>query len=357
MEHSHGHSRRLLEYAADLLEPQFKKNPNFLEDHELYLLICCLWLHDIGHTGLEFKYGDKTLPISLFPSLVRKFHNFISYDRILNLDYLPTKEEREAVALISKYHRKALPLLRSEDEWKDKDFEELKVPPLEQAVNSVKFKDKTISSNRLVLLCALLRVLDGLDVQHDRVINEYYWQERKQRTKEEIKHYQNLLSGRFKQVDECCDLWESAIETQDENELKKLDLKTKNIQNNIIIGLKDLMQKPNTEQNMMDLNNLSHIDRITFKMTPEDHFLKHSRVKLVYLTYDDTKYKINLVFDEEAPLIKSAKNKIAEEIWKEIEAVKEILAKNGIEFQGVFSYNDNEMLMPKKESAHAIQDN
>ncbi|MFQ6072101.1 MAG: hypothetical protein ACE5KT_05290 [Methanosarcinales archaeon] len=346
VEHSHGHSRRLLEYAADLLEPQFKKNPKFLEDHELYLLICSLWLHDIGHTGLEFKYKGKPLPISMFPSLVRKFHNLISYDRILNLDYLPTKEEREAVALISKYHRKALPLLRSENEWKDKDFEELKVPPLEQAVNSVKFKGKNISSNRLVLLCAILRVLDGLDVQHDRVINEYYWQERKQRTKEEVKHYHNLLSKKFQKVDECCKVWENAIDTQDEKELKELETKIEKMQNNIIIGLKDWMQKQNTKQAIVDLNDLSLIDRITFKMTTEAHFLKHSRVKLVYLTYDDTKYKINLVFDEKASLRDDAKEEIAKEIWEEIEAVKEILANNGIEFQGVFSYNDNKMLIP-----------
>lgn len=70
VEHTRGHSARLMELARDLLDLTGVTLP----DHELFALVAAIWLHDTGHSALQ---GDRLLvngrsfPLSLFPSLVR----------------------------------------------------------------------------------------------------------------------------------------------------------------------------------------------------------------------------------------------------------------------------------------------
>ena len=206
VEHSRGHSQRVMEYAASLLEPLFAKKEDFLTDRELYCLVCCLWLHDIGHTALEFQLPDnKVVPVASFPTLVRNFHHFLSYQRILEQDYL-SSDEKEVVALISKYDRRKMPLRTGDDDWRDEDFG-LVAEALQKTIpdDGLAFKGETIPKDRLIFLCALLRMIDALDVQSDRVIDDNYWKERRQRTKEEVDHYRSLLSKWLELLDLCPD--------------------------------------------------------------------------------------------------------------------------------------------------------
>ena len=361
VEHSRGHSSRVMEYAASLLEPVFAENPNFLTGEELYCLICCLWLHDVGHTALTFELPDnKVVPIALFPSLVRMLHNLLSYQRILKCEYLPNGE-RKAVALISKYDRAAIPL-KGEGTWDKGKVFGITVGALEKEVpeEGIDFMDGKISKDKVLLLCSLLRVIDALDVQSDRVVDEHYWAERRQRTREEVCYYMNLLEQRLPLLDSCqtelkgcieqlyeeikcaykkwneslrnCLDWKAADEVREELE-GALEGKMAEVVRKILDLNDDL------ERELL-LGTLSLLDRIGFKMLQEAHFRKHSRVKLVYLTYykddDNIKYRIQMVFDPDINITDNQKRKIAGEIWKEVEKVKDILKKNGLYFEGVF---------------------
>jgi len=187
VEHSRRHSMRLLEYAADLLEPLFAKNKDFLTNNELYLLLCCFWLHDIGHTGLKFEINGVQVPVEMYPTLVRRWHSFISEKLILgDRKYMfsesNTTDAVKIVAKISKYHRSKLPLLKDRKIWSDKYFPDLTVVPMQNATEDIIFVDP----DRLPFICAILRICDALDVQFDRVVDEAFWEERKIRTNEEV---------------------------------------------------------------------------------------------------------------------------------------------------------------------------
>lgn len=382
VEHSRGHSIRLLECASDLLEPKFCTNPNFMSDKELYLLICCLWLHDIGHTGLEFDVPntDVTIPVALFPSLVRRWHNFLSYELICSGDYLSC-EEREAVALLSKYHRGKLPLLEEERPRQDKKvFPRIPVEPLEKLVQGgLSFSGEIIPKERALMLCALLRVIDGCDLQSDRVIDESYWIERRQRTKAEVDYLWKRLNQRWDLLDlsddsyreelektkkilyGCYNDWKQIQPGKGWEEAQKIESRIDNDIEPVIMrligataGIKvddmksewnplDSMQK----EILFDL--LSLIDSIAFKMRQEAHFLKHSRVELVYITGHDDKYRFNMIFNEKLETLTSdQKCDLAKEIWKEItQGVQKVLGEVGIKFEGVFS--DGKLLYPCEE--------
>jgi len=110
------------------------------------------------------------------PSLVRKYHHETSAEMIRKGDYLP-EEYREPVALISRFNREHLHLVaQGSDE-----------PSLEREASRV-CQEKG-EKDRLLLVGALLGLLDGLDVQMDRVVSKAYKQEREMRNCVEIETY------------------------------------------------------------------------------------------------------------------------------------------------------------------------
>lgn len=365
VEHSRGHSQRVMEYAASLLEPRFAVTEKFLSDNELYCLICCLWLHDIGHTALSFRLPDeKVILVAPFPTLVRKFHHLVSYERICEYDYLP-ENERKAVALISKYDRAKMPLKKRDNKWENKDFC-LIAEPLEEVIpdNGLDFRHEIIPKERVLLLCALLRMIDALDIQSDRVIDDNYWKERQQRTKEEVDSYRKLLSKRLKLLEWCPNNFEESIRCcknksdqvyikwtkslTDPSNSDKADEVRRTLEDEIEPKMVETIRKvlyldecQALEQELL-LGILSALDRVNFKMLQEAHFRKHSRVKLVYLTHREessggiTKYQIQMIFDEDIRTTDDQKQKIANEIWGEVEKVRQILEGEGIILEGIF---------------------
>jgi len=79
---------------------------------------------------LRYQLDGIDIPIGMFPTLVRKWHSFVTHDLIENGFYL-NEHEKEAVALICKYHRGRLPLLSGNKAWRDTVFKPLEVAPLE----------------------------------------------------------------------------------------------------------------------------------------------------------------------------------------------------------------------------------
>ncbi len=364
VEHSRGHSLRLLELGADLLEPIFKDCPDFLSPVELYLLICSIWLHDIGHAELEYKLkSGKTIPVALFPSLVRKWHGLLSYQRIKRRDDLED-DEKEAIALICKYHRRNKPL-EGIKPWKDKIFDEVKVDPLAKVLNNKRLylNEEDIPSNRMLLIAALLRVLDGCDVQSDRVVDESYWNERKKRTKEEIDHYLQLFESKkslLSLIEDCnkragqqtygniIQNLMDKIKSLDFSKCKsyrEFDEKCEGYEKQILELLKEAMGKDDPEEREILIEVLSPLNRIFFKKIQEAHFEKHSKAKLVYLSRANKDFRIEIIFAQDAE--KRDKTYIANGIWKEVKAVKGILDRNNICFAGV--YSEGQKLAPSEE--------
>ncbi len=364
VEHSKGHSTRLLEYASDLLKPHISSGSIFLKDEELYLFICCIWLHDVGHTALTYDFelenGDiVTVPVGMFPTLVRRWHSLLSHKLIKAGDYLD-QSERNAVALISKYHRGKFPLVSSQCPWPDKQFS-IVVDPMEQQFgDSLSFRRNDLPKEKVLLLSALLKVVDGCDVQSDRIVNESYWKVRTERTRVEVNYLFQLLAGRLELL-ELCDHFRAKIEdltkvlnfcrkkwgevstAEPETRWRKAEEVEKLVDSRIEKPLFSVVAEicfrndfEKAEREIL-LGLLSLLDRIAFKMRQQAHFYKHSRVKLVYLTMANQQHRFNMTFDEAARLTPEQEKKLAEGIWNEYQAVEGILEDSGIRFEGVFS--------------------
>jgi CRISPR/Cas system-associated protein Csm6 len=342
VEHSRGHSLRLLELAYQLLEIV---NLN-LSDCELFALISAIWLHDIGHSGLEYNYNGIDIPVWMFPSLVRDWHNLLSYNRINEENYLEEKTTSDVIATIAKYHRNKMPLT-GDCPWNDKIFQDIKVEPLCKELND-KLNDKELKiysfyplkPERVLLITALLRFIDGCDVQSDRVVDEDYLYMRDKRTMEEIEVYKKSLET-YKTMLDCIDseLYQKVFEVIQEYEedsknrgsnndhkyilsLEENDLKS--LEEKILQKVKEILI--NNKNCVEFLTPLSVADKIIFKLRQRFHFLKHSYIKLVYIIKEGNNngLKVVLLIDHNNPnecLLK----KIGEDIYNEYKSVKEVL--------------------------------
>jgi hypothetical protein len=406
VEHGRGHSQRLMEYAAEVLEPILRKDPNFLSQDELRCLISCLWLHDIGHTAIRFRlppqsmsrreddgllskfkqflaalglksFNDssgkpdghvKELEVSRFPSLVRMFHNFLSAQRICDprYDYLP-EDERDAVALICIYDRRSMPLLERDGCWGAGEPFGIVAPPLAQVLGGGGIayrRSGSLATERALLLCALLRVVDGLDIQSDRAVDDNYVRERVRRTQDEVsqlwerllrfKHFPDVFKQaeeKLKNWEEKLKAWKARFDTLTNDSLSYT--KAKNLASEIeqfVDGewLRYLAQHTSCADEMV-LQFLSVVDRILFKMKQPAHFCKHRAVRFVFVTPQGaaTNFRIYVAFDENAD--DDVRHAVASEIWEEIDAVRGILGQSNITFERVFDVEDN-ALAPRPSS-------
>ena len=316
VEHARYHSHRLLELAHYFL--RFTKRR--LSDEDLFLLISSIWLHDIGHSQLSYKLPNGySLKIADFPTLVRKWHNFSSYQRIKEKNLLDDQNTSNSVALICKYHRNKMPVLRNAL-WKDKIFDQVSVDPLERVLDDEKFEvyGKEINKNKVLLIASILRFIDACDVQADRVITEEYREARESRTDEEIKYYLELLEERktlwtntsysskfdelYKRVKEFVekhnnlkDKWKTMTIFRK----KKMEDKAENIQDEIIENLKGVINNSLPERQQL-IYSLGLLDKVVFKKEQEHHFIKHSGITVAYLGKEADGIAVHLVASENA---------------------------------------------------------
>ena len=113
-----------------------------MTEHEIFLLSCGIWLHDIGMTAKETGETDEE---------VRENHHQKSRELIRNA--LPeiqlTDDERYVVGEIAFYHRKAEDINNA-------------IEIYETQIGS------TVSKIHVRFLCALLRLADGCEIAHSR---------------------------------------------------------------------------------------------------------------------------------------------------------------------------------------------
>ena len=230
VEHSRRHSKRLMEFAANLYrtaeEPLGKMN--LCSPRALALLIACIYLHDIGHTAIAYPLtiegnNEDAPPFSLgaFPSSVREVHHLLSAQLIRKKakELFPSSDETDVtflktlVPLLSAHHRGYTTL--SFEQGKGKPSEQVKqvgsflfgtaafektLLPLEEKLKLLTESERGgIGVEQLLDVAALLRIIDGSDVQADRVVDHVYLEARLKRTKEEAEILSKELTT-FKKV-------------------------------------------------------------------------------------------------------------------------------------------------------------
>lgn len=149
-DHSVKHSDRIVIKLEGLIQGIMDGGQR-LSQHEIYVLLAAVYLHDIGMQNERFEGGDL--------ERIRRVHEKISYKMIVGsfqepelyrtLNLLPDPDLVESVGLVAQGHRKTV--LRSD------------------RYDEFSFGDDII---RPRLLAALLRLADSLDIDHRRVIIE-----------------------------------------------------------------------------------------------------------------------------------------------------------------------------------------
>lgn len=364
VEHTRGHSARLLELARDLIGLTGLR----LDDHELFVLIAAIWLHDIGHgvlTAEAVKAGDERFPLFLFPSQVRHLHHICSAELIGGLASLDPGTTA-AVAQVARYHRRESPLGKGDPTWRNERFG-LALPPMPGVIREpMCVEGHELRAGSLLLLTAFLRFIDACDVQADRVVNEDYARARQRRTDAEIQvyldrlrrlaegaasaaaRYAETLSGVFVRVERALDTWDGTSESRAER--KQL---CEDIIEQAVATLQEGRRRPGW------LEALGLADSILLKREQEAHFLKHGAIQCVYLGPGGRAFsardglprvRIYLLASwgeaaaatEARAELRARIRKVAREIWEEYEAVRTVLDPL-FQVEGVY-WNDGAMV-------------
>ena len=376
VEHSRRHSKRLMEFASNLFRcagPQMEALLSLGEDPEkpelLALLIASIYLHDIGHTALSFPVrptpGRCTpFPLGLFPSAVREVHHLLTGELLRQYperffgeehDCDPFRFLKLCVPFLSEHHRgytalmdgdgKPSELIGSVGEllYGEEKFKETLRPlkvRFEEALGNV---DLPFTADGILKATALLRVIDGCDVQSDRVISREYLRARLDRTQDEAKFLSAQLEAfalpqqiaqpfsDLKQATSRLDVRQVLEGTfVDEGEAIKKSCKA--IYREVFLALEDLRQKhPSAEdrakgdwgkiqtEEALSFAGLSLANRVAFKWEQFLHFYKHQSVGFVLPVRESDKEVSVRLYPVDATMCNKNTAKIMESIEQDIE--------------------------------------
>ncbi len=287
VEHSKRHSRRILEkfeyMMNDIEDSYFIDKPTFM-----FLLIASAYLHDIGHTVME--YND--FPFHMFPEHLRVFHNILTkkfinihYKHILKLDNLE-KDLLKALSLICMYHRKNM-YITGELNRVDKYFLETVLDePAVCLINHPEFQELPDELQKITLkVTAILKILDEMDVQADRVVDDHYAKVRRWRTDHEIEYLMKLLEKEDK------NLW-NKLKNSLSNNFEDLRKEARKIVDNNL----DRIRKSTD-----DIRAISLYMRIIFKKMQEKHFEQHKKVKAVFPELQKASKNLKIIILADSP--------------------------------------------------------
>ena len=346
VEHSRRHSKRLMELGANLFrcvgdkieKIGFTKN----DPRPLALLIAAVYLHDIGHTALSYpvniKNNDENLfPLGLFPSAVRELHHLLT-GAVLTSDperYFMNEKYKDKAELLLKYvpliaaHHRGYTTLKHGDENKLSEDDRVRkagnlILGVEKFNDTLKpLEDRAINSDiqieNLLYVTALLRVLDGCDVQSDRVISRHYLNYRNQRSSDEAKLIQAEMMSCIRQLPSELQKEVKLIASEiSDDEIKEC---CKRIYSKVFESLSDLKEQYETWRNVQgyalsEFMALSLANRLAFKLEQHLHFKKHQSVGFVLPVMDENK---NLISIKIFPNKTADDTKIFEDIIKDID--------------------------------------
>lgn len=175
VDHGFEHAKGVLAVLDRILLPKFMNDETYLNDKELFYLLCAVLLHDIGmcYGGeIEMKeYSDECIE-------VRKHHGLRSADIIKGMKELGLdKDERDVIAEIAKYHQSKAPLT-------DAQAEKFGRRKIEDEPIRKEIAGKDHERIRLGFLAALLQLADACDINYRRANKEVYDRQLKENKKE-----------------------------------------------------------------------------------------------------------------------------------------------------------------------------
>ena len=367
VEHSRRHSKRLMEFAANL----FRSAPGQMEalgfdgahPENLALLIAAIYLHDIGHTALSYPILSRgaheadALPLGLFPSAVREVHHLLTGEL---LEAAPERyftrnhpkdgdDERAAflaryVPLVAAHHRGYTRLKEGSAAPKEavrnvgellfgKDKFEETLRPLEE-----RYKPGPIEPESLLNLTALLRVIDGCDVQADRVISQEYLDYRNQRSDDEAL----MLDAQLRSLEgnlpsDVAGRLETLREQPDEGTVKDA---CKVVYPRIFEELQALRERRGSwasaqREEMPRFMALSLANRVAFKTEQRLHFAKHQSVGFVLPAVEGSRATVKIFPNHELNIPESQLMDALRDIKKDVDeeyAKTERLLEGKLEF-------------------------
>ena len=354
VEHSRRHSKRLMELAANLFRcagSEIEKISFTDKDPlPLALLIASIYLHDIGHTALSYPVAVKDkdvdnenlFPLGLFPSAVRELHHLLTGE-LLRSDperYFMNKKFQgkseillRCVPLIAAHHRGYTVLKKGESVKLKSDDKVMKAGNLifgpekfSETLKPLEERAESMNVDTLLNVTALLRVLDGCDVQSDRVISRHYLEYRNQRSLDEAKLIQAEMMSCIRQ-----------LPSELQKEVNSIDSKEildscKMIYSKVFDTLAELKEQYGTWRNvhgeaLSRFMALSLANRLAFKREQLFHFKKHQCVAFVLPVMNSKGISVKIFPNEINDTDISATLKsIAEDIDDEYKKVAGVLA-------------------------------
>lgn len=374
VEHSRRHSKRLMETGGNIFRSIGDKleEMGMMDGTVLSLLIASIYLHDIGHTALTFLPGNAegpAFPLDLFPSAVREVHHLLSCELIREKaeELLPadkgfTEMHQQLVPLICAHHRGYTTLtgnpanlegkrtikLVGELLFGDEDFAET-LQPLKKRIETLPLETWGITPRQALQAAALLRVIDGCDVQADRAVSPEYLKARLERTKTEAAAlWQRLLQFGKIPVDFTTPIELKGVDPERTSGISIMDriadwgdkLKTDDAQNGTIpknvreeiehvsklvyerifqILNKKKLETQNFDFLTRDLDatmTLSLLNRVTFKWEQFIHFYKHISVSFVLPIRKEDKCTIGIWCPDDSRNSADLKS-VKKDIWDE----------------------------------------
>jgi len=325
VDHGFAHAQRLLEFAAQLLLPLGEQ---FLSQEELYLLINCLWLHDIGCAGGSLNINGNEVHITS-PDLVRRLHNLLTEVRLKekpqDYGFWPgDEEERDLIAKICKYNRRKMPLCGGNLPF------EVNVYGYEVKISDpINETDTPSIANRQVrvrtrLLAALLRVIDACDEQKARAGVEEYRAIRLGVTQEEAERAEQRRKQMRKIVENLANAASFSLSDLD-GENWKNDVKSLRQKSSLNTQQKQLLEALTLYWDLCDV--------VQFNKKQDWHFRKHSRIEWARFRPPESGNEVKCFVLELKP-IKNACMKLImnakEEIKEDFEGAQDVLKEVGI---------------------------
>ena len=364
VEHASRHHTNLFRIAQRIILPCYRCfGDQFLNDEELFTLLCGLMVHDCGHVvgsvdWPAWKTDDKE---RLFPGEIREFHHILGYmrleggcksspiDPIYNelqeLDAYKGIDAQKiwesylkAPATAGLYHRKIMPLKKGEANFSDCGFYNNSgkgIGPLENV--QVEVAGKNIDPQKMLLIVALLRLIDSLDMQSSRAGGISYVNFHMSALGSEI----SALSLRIK------DLKESNILTPAELLVIETAANDSNVYDNTLKDRIRLDEITKTKPPQVAYLNRYYFELLLmkrFKELQKKHYAKHlpiDRIRIkneydssirqlrffVEIVVNDSIYNL---FDSQREAIDNFKKKCVEELKEEYSKIEKTLNKNNI---------------------------
>ncbi|MEA1884146.1 MAG: hypothetical protein U9N62_06475 [Thermotogota bacterium] len=352
VEHSQRHSKRLMEFAYNMIniigkDIFLKGIPEKLHDHFFFILAVAMNVHDLGHTNTIWYFeNDRKMFLDGLPGVVRDLHNELTIQmldenkranefKLLEGLGKEIKEEElenviKAIKLVCKYHRGYLRI--KEKGGKKKRFAEiflLDITPLEKVLAKT-FKNDTDWIKLTQTATQWLRFIDGTDVQADRAQSEPYSKIRTQRTTMEsynigtelLNHHNDYLKKLKIEFDmrDTLEMLKAFKRDQKNIQLgKNLEKKGKIIEDIIYNVIEETVKQGTNEEYYRIPYQLKQLAKFAFKIRQFPHFDKHASVLMGYPRFYREKYTKNE--EEQGKLfiqyiIKEGKNNV-EQILKD----------------------------------------